>query len=317
MKRSRIIFFILIISLIAVLAGCGKNQPVSAPANIVIVDDLGKEVSLKEPAKRIISLYAAHTENLYSLGLREEIIGVSNSESYPPDALTKQSYNFREDAEKVIAARPDLVIARTFIANNYPEFIEKLEMAGIPVAVLYPENVGQFLLYLEKLGQLTGKEKEAAALVSDFNSRLKNIEELVAKIPQQERKKVFFETTKDISTCTPDSSAAFVLEKAGAVNAAADAKAVKTGSTIAAYGQEQLMSNARNIDVYIVQKGEMNKTRAEEVYQRPGYQVIRAVQDHQVYLVDEAVVSRPTMRLLDGITEIGRILYPDYFKDIL
>ena len=137
----------------------------------------------------------------------------------------------------------------------------------------------------------------------------------MAGIPQQERKRVFFETNKDITTCTPDSNAAFVLEKAGAINVAADAKAVKPGSTIAAYGQERLMAIGRDIDVYIVQKGEMNKTIEEEIYRRPGYQAIKAVQSHQVYLVDEAVLSRPTMRLLDGITGIGQILYPDHFKN--
>jgi len=299
----------------AASAGCGKVSPPPAPDNIVVVDDLGKEVRLKEPAQRIVSLYAAHTENLFSLGLDEEIIGVSDSESYPPAALAKPSYSFRADAEKIIAARPDLVLARTFIANNYPDFITKLETAGIPVAVLYPENVEQFLLYLNRLGQLTGKEKEAGELVAEFNSRLQQAEELVAGIPLQERKKVFLETNSDIMTCTPDSNAAFVLAKAGAVNAAADAEAVRPGSTIAAYGHERLIGIGRDIDVYIVQKGEMNKTREEEIYLRPGYHVIKAVQNCQVHLVDEAVVSRPTMRLLDGITQIGQILYPEHFKN--
>jgi iron complex transport system substrate-binding protein len=300
----------------AALAGCGQARTVSDPGGIVVVDDLGREVRLKEPAGRIISLYAAHTENLFSLGLNEEIIGVSGSETYPGAALSKPSYSYREDAEKVIAAKPDLVLVRTFIASNYPDFVKKIETAGIPVAVLYPENIDQFLLCLQKLGRLTGREKEAGQLVEQFNSRLKKMEAVVEGIPGQERKKVFFETTGDITTCTPDSNAAFVLERAGAVNVASDAGAVKPGSTIAAYGQERLLAKARDIDVYIAQKGEMNKVREEDIYRRPGYQTIKAVQNHQVYLVDEALVSRPTMRLLDGIVEIGRLLYPDRFNNL-
>ncbi|ACV61475.1 periplasmic binding protein [Desulfofarcimen acetoxidans DSM 771] len=315
-KQSKIISVFLVIFIITILAGCAQTKPASTPDNIMVVDDLGKEVKLKEPAKRIISLYTGHTENLYSLGLNDEIIGVSDSESFPPSALKKQSFSYREDAEKLIAAKPDLVLIRTFIANNYPDFVNKLETAGIPVAVLYPENVDQFLQYLKKLGKLTGKEKEAGELVDQFNSQLKKIGDVVAKIPQQERKKVFFETTKDITTCTPDSIAAFILEKAGAINVAIDAKAVRPGSTIASYGQERLLAKARDIDVYLVQKGEMNKTREEEIYLRPGYQAIKAIQNHQVFLVPEALVSRPTMRLLDGIAEIGRVLYPDYFKTV-
>ena len=31
------------------------------------------------------------------------------------------------------------------------------------------------------------------------------------------------------------------------------------------------------------------------------------------YIIDEQIVSRPTLRLLEGIHEIGKILYPDVF----
>ncbi|MBW2349127.1 MAG: hypothetical protein JRF59_15015 [Deltaproteobacteria bacterium] len=40
---------------------------------------------------------------------------------------------------------------------------------------------------------------------------------------------------------------------------------------------------------------------------------IKAVREGEIYIVDEDIVSRPTMRLLDGIWEIGRILYPARF----
>ena len=65
-----------------------------APANAgwTIIDDDGQTVSFSQPFSRIISLYGAHTENLFSLGLDEEIIGVSRSDDfrvYPdfPNAL--------------------------------------------------------------------------------------------------------------------------------------------------------------------------------------------------------------------------------------
>ncbi|MEA3385354.1 MAG: hypothetical protein U9Q89_02715 [Thermodesulfobacteriota bacterium] len=34
----------------------------------------------------------------------------------------------------------------------------------------------------------------------------------------------------------------------------------------------------------------------------------------QVYIIDPKIVSRPTLRLLDGIYEIGKILYPKKFN---
>lgn len=315
-RRNLIFLFIFLLSF-GMLAGCGASKPTEESGGIVVVDDLGKEIRLKETARRIVSLYPAHTENLFALGLNEEIVGVSGNETYPPEALTKPGYSFRGDAEKVIAARPDLVLSRPFISNANPDFITKLEAAGIPVVTLYPENIEQFFTYLQKLGKLTGKETEAGELVERFNKRLQEIEEVVKQISPEERKRVFFETNQDdLKTCTSDSNAAFVLERAGAVNIAADAKAVREGTTIAAYGQEQLLTRSSDIDVYIAQNGEMNRVREQDIYNRPGYRIIKAVRERQVYVLDEGIMSRPTMRLLDGIVEVGSILYPDVFEKL-
>jgi iron complex transport system substrate-binding protein len=45
----------------------------------------------------------------------------------------------------------------------------------------------------------------------------------------------------------------------------------------------------------------------------PGYQVIKAIRQNQIYIIDETIVSRPTLRLLNGIYEIGNRLYPETF----
>jgi iron complex transport system substrate-binding protein len=36
------------------------------------------------PATRIISVYSAHTENLFSSGLDQEVLGVGTADIYPP-----------------------------------------------------------------------------------------------------------------------------------------------------------------------------------------------------------------------------------------
>jgi iron complex transport system substrate-binding protein len=39
------------------------------------------------------------------------------------------------------------------------------------------------------------------------------------------------------------------------------------------------------------------------------------VKTGQVHIIDERLVSRPTLRLLEGIFEIGKVLYPDDFTE--
>jgi iron complex transport system substrate-binding protein len=104
----------------------------------------------------------------------------------------------------------------------------------------------------------------------------------------------------------------FALTTAGGINVAADAKAVRN-TNIAAYGKEHILSHGDNIDIYLAQRGAMNQISVERIEEEGGFRAIKAVREGQVYIIDEKIVSRPTLRLLDGIYEIGRILYPKRF----
>jgi iron complex transport system substrate-binding protein len=126
---------------------------------------------------------------------------------------------------------------------------------------------------------------------------------------------VYFEAIHSkMKTFTPDSMAVFALETAGGINVASDAKAVRN-TNIAYYGKERILSHGREIDVYLAQSGVMNQPSLELILNEPGYKTIKAVADGEIYLIDEQIVSRPTMRLLDGIYNIGKILYPVDFSD--
>jgi iron complex transport system substrate-binding protein len=106
--------------------------------------------------------------------------------------------------------------------------------------------------------------------------------------------------------------AVFALETAGGINVAADAKPVRK-TNIAYYGKERILSRAAEIDVYLAQSGAMNQPSVSLIKNEAGYQVIKAVFENEIYIVDEHLVSRPTYRLLAGISTIGKILYPEVF----
>jgi len=106
--------------------------------------------------------------------------------------------------------------------------------------------------------------------------------------------------------------AIFALETAGGINVADDAAPVRK-TNIARYGKERILSRAAQIDVYLAQYGAMNRPTVEVIKNESGFKAIKAVYDNQIYIIDEQIVSRPTLRLLEGIHEIGKILYPDVF----
>ena len=79
------------------------SGPRRGPAGAeTITDHSGRKITFAKPFTRIVSLYGAHTENLFALGLDEQIIGVTRHEVYPPAALTKPQFHYRDGVEKFI-----------------------------------------------------------------------------------------------------------------------------------------------------------------------------------------------------------------------
>jgi len=311
-----IISFLLAVIFVSVVCP-GLNKAIGAPFRVdghnVIIDQAGRTLVAEKPFKRIISLYGAHTENLFNLGLDNEIIGVSRHETHPPQALQKPVFSYREDPEKFLAAHPDLVLIRPMIDRGYPQFVSMLEKNGITIISLQPGNVEDMYVYWQILGLLSGKPQRARQMMSQFKTAVSNFRLLTDS--KTTRKRVYFEAIHSkMKTFTPDSMAVFALEAAGGINIARDAKPVRN-TNIAYYGKERILSHGREIDVYLAQSGAMNKPTMKLIMNEPGFKTIKAVADGKIYFIDEQIVSRPTMRLLDGIYEIGKILYPKDFSN--
>jgi iron complex transport system substrate-binding protein len=197
------------------------------------------------------------------------------------------------------------------IARGYQALVEKLTKACITVVSLQPRDVSEMYDYWKTLGALTGKERQAMEMTETFEAALSAVRSQVVLIPERERKKVYFEAIHSkMKTFAPTSIAVFVLKAAGGLNVADDAISVR-GTNIAAYGKERILSHADDIDVYLAQKGTMNSVTVRQIKEEGGFMAIKAVRNDQVYIIDEQIVSRPTLRLLEGIHGIRRILYPD------
>ncbi|MGL1861827.1 MAG: ABC transporter substrate-binding protein [Pseudodesulfovibrio sp.] len=275
-----------------------------------IADDAGTTFFFKKPFTRIISLYAAHTENLFNLGLEDQIIGVTNNEDYPSYALSKPKFSTKDSVEKFLAAKPDLILIRPMQDRGYSALWNALEKHGIRVLALQPNSIDEMYTYWRKLGRLTGKETNAERMVGDFKEGLEIVSQRLERIPNSQRPGVFFESIHSkFATFSPGSMPIFVLEMAGGINVAKDARP-RHGTNIAYYGLERLLGKAPKIDIYLAQLGTMNQVEIRQIMNGPAASRIKAVRDRNVFLVDEHLVSRPTMRLLKGIDTVHMLLHP-------
>ena len=137
--------------------------------------------------------------------------GSSRYETYPPQALQKSVFSYREDPEKFLAVRPDLVIIRPMIDRGYPQFVSMLEKNGIKIISLQPGNIEDMYAYWEILGILSGKRQQALRMISQFKAALSDFKSLTDT--KAAKKRVYFEAIHNkMKTFTPDSMAIFALE---------------------------------------------------------------------------------------------------------
>ena len=277
-----------------------------------LIDSDGKTITFSKPLTRIISLYPAHTTNLVELGLEEQIVAVGSGDDF---SAGRPQLRFQDDPERLLALKPDLVLIRPMISRSYPNLVNILENNGVRVVSLQPVYQAEPFQYWRSLGALGGADAEAEKMVSTFQVRLLELQDDLHNLPLEKRKRVYFESIhRQMKTFSPGSMAIFALEAAGGINVAADATQVRN-TNIAAYGKERILSKAGEIDLYLAQNGRMNPVSVADIIREPGFEVIRAVQENQVFLVDEAMVSRPTMDLLKGISFIRSLLYPDFAQE--
>ncbi len=315
MKKTPFDVFRAWLLLICFLCAAAKTDAASFrfQGETILIDQAGRKITVTSPFRRVISLYGAHTENLFSLGADSAIIGVSRHDDYPEAALRKPVFSYHDDPEKFMAARPDLVLIRPMIDRGYPRFVERLEKSGITVVSLQPASIDEMYVYWRMLGQLTGRRQQAEEMIQRFRKSVSDIRFATRSLSG--RKKVYFEAIhRKMKTFSPESMAIFALETAGGINVASDAKPVRK-TNIAAYGKERILSHADEIDVYLAQYGAMNRPTISSIQSESGFRVIKAVNTHQIFIIDEKIVSRPTLRLLEGIFAIGSILYPDLFTE--
>lgn len=280
------------------------------------IDDSDVRIKMKSYAKQIISLDSSHTENLFSLNLENEIIGVSKSDNYPIEVLNKKVYDYMAEPEKIIAANPDLVLVTPFIEKENPDFVKTLRRTGINVVSIYPVEYGKFSDYIEKLGMLTGKKNTAQILLQNFYDQIKEIEEMTKNIDK--RAYVFVESDEiGYKTVTLDSFASNAIKIAGGINIAQNAARIDDKSYIAEFGMGKIRENADKIDIYLSQIGGRNSGgKVHSIEIRPEFNDIKAVKNERVYNINENLISYPTLRYLKGIKELCRIFHPDVFDDI-
>ena len=138
------------------LAALGWAAPAAAAEPVVLIDDLGNEIRLAAPPRRIVSLAPHATELLFAAGLGERVVAVDPDSDHPPAAraLPRVGALPEPPVERLLTLRPDLVVA--WAPAVRPGFVERMSRLGLPVFVSDPRTLDSVAASLVRFGQLRG-----------------------------------------------------------------------------------------------------------------------------------------------------------------
>lgn len=144
----------------------------SASAAITVHDDDGKPVTLQKPAQRIISMAPHVTEMLFVAGGGDKIVGTVAYSDYPEAAakIPRIGDNRQVDIERVIAMKPDLIVA--WMHGSSERQIDMVRKLGVPIYHSEPQKLEGIADSLQRLGQLMGTEAVATPAAADLRQKL-------------------------------------------------------------------------------------------------------------------------------------------------
>lgn len=309
----------MLLLVIAIITGCstanetadqnGKgSQTVQSDFPLKVKDASGKEVTIDEQPKKIVSLIPSNTEILFALGLEKEVVGVSDFDNYPEAAAKKTKIGGMEfNVEKIVGLKPDLVLAHESGMATAKDGLKQLEDAGIAVFVVKDAtNFDDTYDSIDTISEVTGTESKGDEIIKGMKDDLADIEDKAKTV--KEKKKVWVEVSPSPEIYTAGKGT-FIDEMLKAINAENAAGDLDGWAKVS---EEQPV--AYNPDVIVTTYGYYTEKPKEQVIARKAWKDVSAVKNNNIYDVHSDKVTRPGPRLIEGVEELAKAIYPDVFK---
>ena len=150
--------------------GLAAGGPASAAHTVP--DDLSREVTVRDPPLRIVSLTPGATEMLFAAGAGGQVIATVEYSDEPPAArrLTRIGDVAAVDMERLVALRPDVVVA--WPAGGNPAQREKIARLNIPLYQQQVVRLADLPGSVRRLGALAGTAAAAERAAHDIETRL-------------------------------------------------------------------------------------------------------------------------------------------------
>lgn len=279
---------------------CNLLMLLSSQGMAAVVDDQGNSIELSTPPARIVSLAPHATEMLFAVGAGKNIVGAVAYSDYPEAAkkiprVGGSHGSKMMDLERIIALQPDLIVG--WLSGNGEEVIQRLKKLGLNFYVTEPREFEQVATNLERLGQLTGNEKQGVMAAKEFREELQKLKK------HYENKRpvtLFYQIwNQPLFTINGEHLIGKVMKLCGAKNIFSDLPTLAPQVSLEAV-------LAANPEV-IIASG-MAQKRPEWLDEWQRWPQLAAVKNSQIYTINPDTIQRHTPRILQGAQSMCQYL---------
>ncbi|HII92387.1 MAG TPA: iron ABC transporter substrate-binding protein [Methanosarcina sp.] len=321
-------------------SGASGADKAAESGELTLTDGFGREVTIPESVEQVVCSGAGCLRYLVYLQAQDYVVGVdsiekekSEFEGRPYALANPQLKNYpligefrgKDDPEKIIAINPQVVLKASMIgqsaAPTATEADALQDKTGIPV-VSFPygslnneTQKAEMYNSLRVMGKVVGKQERAEEVINYINATMQDLENRTADIPESKRKTVYvggvgLSGAHGIISTEP-AYAPFLWVNAKNV-------AAGMGTDHADIAKEALVDWDPEyifVDVGTLQLG--NEGAVGELKNDTSLTGLSAVKNKKVYgVIPYNFYSTNYESVLANAYFIGKVLYPDRFKDI-
>ncbi|MFC2468645.1 MAG: ABC transporter substrate-binding protein [Negativicutes bacterium] len=260
--------------------------------------------------RRILAISPALQEIVMALAQPEQIVAVSPSSKNSPipeiaqgARKVKGEVSEHPSTEEIVALRPDIILIPVVFSREQADILTdmKLNVVSLGVPNSYSELKDRILRIAEKLGlsekgrELTGRMDQKLALIQEKNKAIQTPKLVIAYSVNGAfgRKNGSFDN---------------ICREAGAINGGGVVN-LKRGEHLS---KEQVIQ--LDPDVILCARSLKDSKLHQDILYDPAFQNIKAVKNHQVFLIEDRHLSSVTQSFVDAVEAVSRLVYPELWE---
>ena len=249
---------------------------------------------------KIVSCSPAHTEIISLLGKHELIVGKTTYCNFPKDLLENKPIIgswIKLDYELIEKLKPDIIITSNIVQEKISL---KLRSSGFNVYHSDPLTLSQIYSDILEVGKLIDSKSESEKLVEEIK---KELDEVGVKSKAKTFKpKVYIEEWHDPPTISGNWVPELV-EIAGG-----NYSLIKAGKRSTSIGIDKLFEyNPEKIVISWCGFGK--KVDIIQVLNRSGWDLLSAVKNKDISVIDDSLLNRPGPRIVEGTKKLHEIFF--------